>query len=146
MTLLRLTTFVSFWLDNKQKKPLKNSQIRMSDLEFLGRVNAQKLKSFAQEEKEYREKMVRDRQRREDRNKPKAKPPETRESIPEIDQLIASGQVIPASQLAAKKAQAEQLSKDLEEAVRAEVSHRRTKIQSEPDKSVSHYTRVPFID
>jgi len=118
----------------------------MSDLEFLGRVNAQKLKSFAQEEKEYREKMVRDRQRREDRNKPKAKPPETRESIPEIDQLIASGQVIPASQLAAKKAQAEQLSKDLEEAVRAEVSHRRTKIQSEPDKSVSHFTRVPFID
>jgi hypothetical protein len=146
MTLLRLTTFVSFWLGNKQKKPLKNSQSSMSDLEFLGRVNAQKLKSFAQEEKEYREQMAKDRQRWEDRNKPKAKPPETREPIPEIDQLIASGQVIPASQLAAKKAQAEQLAKDLEESVRSEVSHRRTKIQTEPDKSVSHYTRVPFID
>ena len=90
--------------------------------------------------------MAKDRLRLEDRNKPKPTPPETRESIPEIDQLIASGQIVPASQLASKKAHSEQLAKDLEEAVRSEVSHRKTRFQTEPDKNVAYYTREPFVD
>ena len=118
----------------------------MSDLEFVGKINPQRLKSFAEAEKEYREEMLRDRERWEDRNKPKPRAVETREPVPEIDQLIASGEVIPASQLAKQKEESERLAKDLEEAVRSEVSHRRTKIQTQPDRTVAHYTREPFED
>ncbi|OWS72793.1 hypothetical protein CBI30_00570 [Polynucleobacter aenigmaticus] len=57
---------------------------------------------------------------------------------------MRSGQLIPASALAKQKEDAEKLIKDLEEAVRSEISHRRTKIQTEPDKTVVHYTREPF--
>jgi hypothetical protein len=116
----------------------------MDDLEFVGKMNPQRLKSFDEEHREWQQQIIRDRQRWEDRNKPKPKPPETREPVPEIHQLIASGKVIPASQLAKQKEESERLAKDLEEAVRSEVSHRRTKIQTEPDKTVVHYTREPF--
>lgn len=83
----------------------------------------------------------------------KPEPEVTRERIlnevinkPDLSQLLRSGRVIPASELAERKEIAQRLSKDLEEAVRSEVSHRRTKIQTEPDKSVAHYTREPFLD
>ena len=52
--------------------------------------------------------------------------------------------VIPASALAKQKEDAEKLAKDLEEAVKSEISHRRTKIQTEPDRAIVHYTREPF--
>lgn len=63
----------------------------------------------------------------------------------DLSTLLRSGQLIPASALAKQKEDAEKLTKDLEEAVRSEISHRRTKIQTEPDKSVVHYTREPLI-
>lgn len=116
----------------------------MSDLEYVGKMNPQKLKSFDEEQREWREQIARDKDRWDSRNKPKPVPETTREPIPQIDQLIASGQVMPASQLAAKRAQDEQLAKDMEEAVRSEESHRRTKVKTQPDKTVAHYTREPF--
>ena len=118
----------------------------MGDAEFFAKLNPKRRKSFDEVHKEWQQEIIRDRQRWADRNKPKPKPPETRERVPQVEQLIASGQVIPASQLASKRAEQERLAKDLEEAVRSETSRRRTKIQTEPDKTVAHYTREPFVD
>lgn len=47
-----------------------------------------------------------------------------------ISELLALGQVVPASQLAKQKADETKRALDYESAVEAEISHRRTKIQS----------------
>jgi len=128
----------------------------MSDLEFLGRMNPKRLTSleedFKTSQQQYRDDMQQNALRRAGKLM-KPEPEVTRERIPnevinksDLSQLLRSGRVIPASELAERKEIAQRLSKDLEEAVRSEVSHRRTKIQTEPDKSVAHYTREPFLD
>ena len=61
-----------------------------------------------------------------------------------LKQLIAEKKIIPASGLAKHKEDAERLAKDLEEAVRSEISHRRTKLTTAPDTTIFHYTREPF--
>jgi len=128
----------------------------MSDLEFLGRMNPKRLTSleedFKTSQQQYRDDMQQNALRRAGKLV-KPEPEVTRERIPnevinkpDLSQLLRSGRVIPASELAERKEIAQMLSKDLEEAVRSEVSHRRTKIQTEPDKSVAHYIREPFLD
>lgn len=123
----------------------------MSDLEYVGKMNPQKLKSFDEEHREWREEIIRDRERWANRNKPKPVPETTRERLPnevinkpDLSQLLRSGKVLPASELAAQNELSERLARELEEAVRSEESHRRTKIKTGPDASIAHYTREPF--
>jgi hypothetical protein len=124
----------------------------MSDAEFFAKVSPKRLTSFEEDLKRSREEFRKDEKDRELRRAGKAPAPEvTRERLPcevihkqDLNTLLMSGQVIPASELAKQKEYALRIAKDLEEAVRSEVSHRRTKIQTEPDKTVVHYTREPF--
>ena len=124
----------------------------MSDAEFFAKVTPKKLTSFEEDFKRSREEFRKDEKDRELRRAGKAPAPEvTRERLPcdvihkqDLNTLLRSGQVIPASELAKKRGDALRLAKDLEDAVRSEVSHRRTKIQTEPDKTVVHFTREPF--
>jgi len=126
----------------------------MSDVEFFAKVTPKRLTSLAEDFKSSQEEFRKDEQDRELRRAGKAPAPEvTRERLPcdvihkqDLSTLLRSGQVIPASELATKKEDALRLAKDLEEAVRSEISHRRTKIQTEPDKAVAHYTRERFSD
>ena len=124
----------------------------MSDAEFFAKVCPKRLTSLAEDFKLSKEEFRRDEKDRELRRAGKMPVPEiTRERLPcdvihkqDLCTLLRSGQVLPASELAKQKEDALRLAKDLEEAVRSEVSHRRTKIQTEPDKTVVHYTREPF--
>jgi hypothetical protein len=124
----------------------------MSDAEFFAKVIPKRLTSLAEDFKRSQEEFRKDEKDRELRRAGKAPVPEvTRERLPcevihkqDLNTLLVSGQVLPASELAKQKEDALRLAKDLEEAVRSEVSHRRTKIQTEPDKTVVHYTREPF--
>ena len=124
----------------------------MSDAEFFSKVTPKRLTSLAEDFKNSQEEFRKDEKDRELRRAGKAPAYEvTRERLPcevihkqDLSTLLKSGQVLPASGLAKKKEDALRLAKDLEEAVRSEVSHRRTKIQTEPDKTVVHYTREPF--
>lgn len=126
----------------------------MSDLEFVGRMNPKRLTSLEEDFKASQQQFREDEQRNALRRMGKVVKSEsetTRERIPnevidkpDLSQLLRSGKVIPASDLAKQKEIAQKLAKDLDEAVRSELSHRRTKIQSEPDKTVAHYTREPF--
>jgi len=124
----------------------------MSDAEFFSKVTPKRLTSLAEDFKNSQEEFRKDEKDRELRRAGKAPAHEvTRERLPcevihkqNLSTLLMSGQVIPASELAKQKEDALRLSKDLEEAVRSEISHRRTKIQTEPDKTVVHFTREPF--
>jgi len=126
----------------------------MSDAEFFSKVTPKRLTSLAEDFKNSQEEFRKDEKDRELRRAGKAPAHEvTRERLPcevihkqNLSTLLMSGQVIPASELAKQKEDALRLSKDLEEAVRSEISHRRTKIQTEPDKTLVHYTREPFVD
>ena len=126
----------------------------MSDAEFFSKVTPKRLTSLAEDFKNSQEEFRKDEKDRELRRAGKAPAHEvTRERLPcevihkqDLITLLKSGQVLPASGLAKKKEDALRLAKDLEEAVRSEVSHRRTKIQTEPDKTLVHYTREPFVD
>jgi len=126
----------------------------MSDAEFFSKVNPKRLTSLAEDFRCSQEEFRRDEKDRELRKAGKVPAPEvTRERLPcevihkqDLSTLLRSGQVLPASELAKQKEDALRLTKDLEEAVRSEVSHRRTKIQTEPDKTVVYYTREPFLD
>jgi hypothetical protein len=116
-------------------------------------MNPKKLKSFDEEHREWREEISRDKECWDNRNKPKPVLETTREicpneviNKPDLSQLLRSGKVLPASELAAQKELSERLASELEEAVRSEESHRRTKIKTEPDKTFTHFTREPFID
>jgi hypothetical protein len=124
----------------------------MSDAEFFAKVAPKRLTSLAEDFKQSQEEFRRDEKSRELRRAGKFPIHETtRERLPgdvinkqDLATLLRSGQVLPASALAQHKEQAEQLARDLEEAVRSEISHRRTKIRTEPDMTVAHYTREPF--
>ena len=124
----------------------------MSDAEFFAKVTPKRLTSLADDFKQSQEEFRKDEKDRELRRSGKVPAPEvTRERFPhevihkqDLNTLLKSGQVLPASELAKKKEDTLRLAKDLEEAVRSEISHRRTKIQTEPDKSVVHFTREPF--
>jgi t-SNARE complex subunit (syntaxin) len=124
----------------------------MSDAEFFAKIMPKRLTSLAEDFKKSQDEFRQDEKNRELRRSGKLPTPEiTREQLPgdvvhkqDLSILLRSGQVIPASALAKQKEDAEKLAKDLEEAVRSEISHRRTKIQTEPDKTVAHYTREPF--
>ena len=124
----------------------------MSDAEFFAKVMPKRLTSFAEDFKKSQDEFRQDEKNRGLRRAGKLPISEiTREWLPsdvihkqDLSTLLRSGQLIPASALAKQKEDAEKLIKDLEEAVRSEISHRRTKIQTEPDKTVVHYTREPF--
>jgi len=124
----------------------------MSDAEFFAKIMPKRLTSLAEDFKKSQDEFRQDEKNRELRRAGKLPTPEiTRERLPrdvvhkqDLSTLLRSGQVIPASALAKQKEDAEKLAKDLEEAVRSEISHRRTKIQTEPDKTVTYYTREPF--
>jgi hypothetical protein len=124
----------------------------MSDAEFFAKIMPKRLTSLAQDCKKSQDEFRQDEKNRELRRAGKQPAPEmTRERLPsevirkqDLSTLLRSGQVIPASGLAKQKEHAEKLVKDLEEAVRSEISHRRTKIQMEPDRAIVHYTREPF--
>ena len=126
----------------------------MSDAEFFAKVSPKRLTSLAEDFKRSKEEFCRDERHRKLRRSGKVPIPEvTRERLPcevmhkrDLSTLLRSGQVLPASELAKQKEEALRLAKDLGEAVRSEVSHRRTKIQTKPDKTVAHYTREPFLD
>lgn len=108
----------------------------MSDIEFFAKVSPKRLTSLAEDFKRSREEFRKDGKDRELRRAGKAPAPEvTRERLPcevihkqDLNTLLVSGQVLPASELAKQKEDALRLAKDLEEAVRSEISHRRTKI------------------
>ena len=124
----------------------------MSDAEFFAKIMPKRLTSLAEDFKNSQDEFRQDEKNIELRRAGKLPAPEiTRERLPrdvvhkqDLSTLLRSGQVIPASALAKQKEDAEKLAKDLEEAVRSEISHLRTKIQTEPDKTVAHYTREPF--
>ena len=124
----------------------------MSDAEYFAKITPKRLTSLAADFKKSQEEFRQDEKARELRRAGKLPIPEiTRERLSsdvlhkqDLSTLLRSGQVILASALAKQKEDAENLAKDLEEAVRSEISHRRTKIQTEPDKTVAHYTREPF--
>ena len=124
----------------------------MSDAEYFAKITPKRLTSLAEDFKKSQEEFRQDEKARELRRAGKLPIPEiTRERLSsdvlhkqDLSTLLRSGQVILASALAKQKEDAENLAKDLEEAVRSEISHRRTKIQTEPDKTVAHYTREPF--
>jgi hypothetical protein len=124
----------------------------MSDAEFLAKVSPKRLTTLEEDFKQSREEFRRDEKDREIKRAGKAPVPEiTRERLPcdvlhkqDLSTLLRSRQILPASELAKQKEDALRLANDLEEAVRSEISHRRTKIQTEPDKTVAHYTREPF--
>ena len=124
----------------------------MSNAEFFAKITPKRLASLAEDFKKSQEEFRQDEKSRELRRAGKLPIPEiTRERLPsdlmhkqDLSTLLRSGQVIPASKLAKQKEDAEKLAKDLEEAVRSEISHRRTKIQTEPDRAIVHYTREPF--
>jgi transketolase len=124
----------------------------MSDAEFFFKVSPKRVTSFAEDFKRSREKFRKDEKDRELRRAGKAPAPEvTRERLPcevihkqDLNTLLRSGQVITASELAKQKEDTLRLARDLEESVRSEISHRRTKSQTEPDKTLVHFTREPF--
>lgn len=124
----------------------------MSDAEFFAKITPKRLTSLAEDFKQSQEEFRQDEKSRELKRAGKLPIPEiTRERLPsdlmhkqDLSTILRSGQVIPASKLAKQKEDAEKLAKDLEEAVRSEISHRRTKIQTEPDRTLVHYTREPF--
>lgn len=124
----------------------------MSDAEFFAKVMPKRLTSFAEDFKKSQDEFRQDEKNRGLRRAGKLPISEiTREWLPsdvihkqDLSTLLRSSQLIPASALVKQKEDAEKLIKDLEEAVRSEISHRRTKIQTEPDKTVVHYTREPF--
>ena len=124
----------------------------MSDAEFFAKITPKRLTSLAEDFKQSQEEFRQDEINRELRRSGKLPAPEiTRERLSsdvlhkqDLSTLLKSGQVIPASALAKQKEDAEKLAKDLEEAVRSEIPHRRTKIQTEPDRAIVHYTREPF--
>ena len=126
----------------------------MSDAEFFSKLSPKRLTSLAEDFKRSQEEFRQDEKNRALRLSGETPVAETtRERLPcevvqkpDLEHLLRSGAVLPASQLANQKEESERLAKDLEEAVRSEVSHRRTKIQTEPDKTVVHYTREPFED
>lgn len=140
---LSIPQFISIRIDPKTK---------MSDVEFFSKVSPKRLTSLAEDFKSSQEEFRKDEKDRGLRRAGKAPVPEvTRERLPcdvihkqDLNTLLKSGQVLPASELAKQKKDALRLAKDLEEAVRSEISHRRTKIQTEPDKTVVHFTREPF--
>ena len=112
----------------------------MSDAEFFSKVTPKRLTSLAEDFKNSQEEFRKDEKDRELRRAGKAPAHEvTRERLPcevmhkrDLSTLLRSGQVLPASELAKQKEEALRLAKDLGEAVRSEVSHRRTKIQTNP--------------
>jgi hypothetical protein len=124
----------------------------MSDAEFFAKVSPKKLTNLEEDFKQSREEFRKDEKDREMKRAGKAPVPEvTRERLTnevihkqDLSTLLRSGQILPASELARQKEDALRLANDLEQAVRSEISHRRTKIQTEPDKTVAHYTREPF--
>ena len=124
----------------------------MSDAEFFAKVIPKRLTSLAEDFKQSQEEFRKDEKNRGIRRAGKVPESEvTRERLShevidkqDLRTLLRSGQVLPASELAKQKEDAVRLAKDLEEAVRSELSHRRTKIQTDPDKTVVHYTREPF--
>ena len=90
-----------------------------------------RLTSFAEDLKKTQDEFRQDEKNRELRRASKLPIPEiTRERLPsdvihkqDLSTLLRSGQLIPASALAKQKEDAEKLTKDLEEAVRSEISH-----------------------
>ena len=62
-----------------------------------------------------------------------------------LKQMIESREVMPASQLAKNKAATGVQEKALEEAIRSEESHRKTKISTGKGEGREHWTREPFI-
>jgi len=124
----------------------------MSDAEYFAKLIPKRLTSFSEDFKQSQEEFSQDEKARELKRAGKLPIPEiTRERLPgnvlhkqDLSTLLRSGQVLPASELAAQKEATERAAKELEEAVRSEISHRRTKIKTDPDKSVVHYTREPF--
>lgn len=62
-----------------------------------------------------------------------------------LKQMIESREVMPASQLAKNKAATGAQEKALEEAIRSEESHRKTKISTGKVEGREHWTREPFI-
>jgi hypothetical protein len=126
----------------------------VSDIEFFAKVSPKRLTSLADDFKCSQEEFRKDENDRELRRAGKVPAPEvTRERLPcevihkqDLNTLLKSDLVLPASELAKQKEDALRLAKDLEEAVRSEISHRRTKIQTEPDKTVVHYARERFSD
>ena len=124
----------------------------MCNVEFFAKLNPKRLTSLAEDFKRSQEEFRQDEKNREFRRANKQPVPETtRERLPsqvihkqDLNSLLSSGQLIPASKLAKQKEDAQRLAKDLEEAVRSEISHRRTKIRTGPDATVAHYTRESF--
>jgi len=124
----------------------------MSDAEFFSKITPKRLTSLAEDFKKSQEEFRQDEKSRELRRAGNLPLPEiTRERLTcdvvskqDLSTLLRSGQVIPASELARKKEDAEKLAQDLEEAVRSEISHRRMRIKTDPDETVAHYTREPF--
>jgi len=59
-------------------------------------------------------------------------------------QFIAEKSVTPASQLQADKDEAAKRAEIFTRSALDEENHRRTRVTTEPDKTVAHYTREPF--
>jgi t-SNARE complex subunit (syntaxin) len=124
----------------------------MSDAEFFAKIMPKRLTSLAEDFKKSQDEFRQDEKNRELRRAGKLPTPEiTCEQLSgevvhkqDLRTLLRSGQVIPASKLAAQKEAVDKAVKDLEEAVRSEISHRRTKMKTDPDKTVAHYTRESF--
>lgn len=108
----------------------------MSDIEFLAKLTPKKLTSLDEDHKVERKAYLADeaRYKRYGTNNQK------------LADLMASGQLLPASELVRVREEQEQAVKAFEESVQSELSHQKTKMKSgiEPAKPI--YTREQFND
>jgi hypothetical protein len=113
------------------KHALQRKYVATALHEVTSKGMPKRLTSFAEDLKKTQDEFRQDEKNRELRRASKLPIPEiTRETLPsdvihkqDLSSLLRSGQLIPASALAKQKEDAEKLTKDLEEAVRSEISH-----------------------
>lgn len=108
----------------------------MSNAEYFGKISPKRLTSLDEDQKADRSQILADQARFK-------KYGTNKQSLAD---LMASGKVIQAAELSRVKDDEIAAQLAFDEAVRSEESHRKTKIQTEPDLNVAHYTREPFSD
>lgn len=108
----------------------------MSNAEYFGRVKPKRLSSLDEDIKADQTKILGDQARFK-------KYGTNKQSLAD---LIASGKVVQAAELSRIKEDEIAAQMAFNEAVKSEESHRRSKIKTDPDSAVAHYTREPFSD
>lgn len=106
----------------------------MSDIEFFAKLNPKRLTSLDEDHKAERKEILESQARFKKYGTNKQS----------IANLMASGQVMPASELVRVREEQEQTAKAFADSVQAEASHQKTKIKSEVESDDPIYTRERF--